>query len=123
MLVYEDDIIVTGDDWKEQQLLSQHLEKEFEMKTLGRLKYFLEIEVFHSKKGIFVSQQKYVTDLLKETGMTACKPLSIPMNSNLKLGNEDESAEVDKEIYQRLVGIWKIDLLVSQGLILLLLLV
>ena len=93
------------------------------MKTLGRLKYFLEIEVFHSKKGIFVSQQKYVTDLLKETGMTACKPLSIPMNSNLKLGNEDESAEVDKEIYQRLVGIWKIDLLVSQGLILLLLLV
>ena len=55
--------------------------------------------------------------------MTACKPLSIPMNSNLKLGNEDESAEVDKEIYQRLVGIWKIDLLVSQGLILLLLLV
>ena len=62
LLVYEDDIIVTGDDWKEQQLLSQHLEKEFEMKTLGRLKYFSGIEVSHSKKGIFIFQQKYVTD-------------------------------------------------------------
>ena len=36
--------------------------------------------------------------------MTACKPLSTPIDSNLKLGNEDDSAEVDKEMYQRLVG-------------------
>ena len=46
LLVYVDDIIVIGDDWKEQRLLSQHLAKEFEMKTIGRLKYFLGIEVF-----------------------------------------------------------------------------
>lgn len=68
LLVYVDDIIVTGDDKKEQQMLSQCLAKEFEIKTLGKLKYFLGIEVAHSKKGIFISQQKCITDLLKEVG-------------------------------------------------------
>ena len=85
LLVYVDDIIVTSDDWKEQRLLSQHLEKEFEMKTLGRLKYFLGIEVSHSKKGIFIFRQKYVTNLLKETCMIAS--LSTLMDSNIKLAN------------------------------------
>lgn len=74
------------------------------MKTLGRLKYFLGIEVAHSKKGIFISQQKYITDLLKETGKTACKPVSSPIDLSLKLGNVDGGAAVDKEMYQRLVG-------------------
>ncbi|RDX77097.1 hypothetical protein CR513_42826, partial [Mucuna pruriens] len=50
LLVYANDIIVTGDDWMEQQFLSQHLTKEFEIKTFGRLKYFLGIEVSHLKK-------------------------------------------------------------------------
>ena len=84
LLVYVDDIIVTGNDDKERQVLNQCLAKEFEIKALGRLKYFLGIEVAHSKQGTFISQQKYVTDLLKETGKTACKPASIPIDPNLK---------------------------------------
>lgn len=58
LLIYVDDIIMTGDDWKKKKILSHCLAKEFEIKTLGKLKYFLEIEVAHSRKGIFVSQQK-----------------------------------------------------------------
>lgn len=104
LLVYVDDIIVTGNDKKEQQALSQRLAKEFEIKTLGRLKYFLGIEVAHSRKGIFISQQKYVTDLLIETGQGACKPASTPIDPNHKLGNAEEDAMVNKEMYQRLVG-------------------
>ncbi|XP_058724364.1 phospholipid-transporting ATPase 2-like isoform X1 [Vicia villosa] len=103
LLVYVDDIIMTGDDWKEQHILSHCLAKEFEIKALGKLKYFLGIEVAHSRKGIFISQQKYIADLLKETGKTACKPASVPMDPNLKLGNTEDVA-VDKEMYQRLVG-------------------
>ena len=102
--MYVDDIIVSGDDKKEQQVLSECLAKEFEIKTLGRLKYFLGIEVAHSKKGIFISQQKYITDLLKETGKTACKPASIPVDPNIKLGSAEEDIVVDKEMYQILVG-------------------
>lgn len=105
MLVYVDDIIITGDDWKEQQILSHCLAKAFEMKTLGKLKYFLGIEVAHSRKGIFISQQKYITGLLKETGKIVCKPASVPMGPNLKLGNTEDVA-VDKEMYHRLV--WKL---------------
>ena len=104
LLVYVDDIIVTGSDDEERRFLSECLAKEFEIKTLGKLKYFLGIEVAHSEKGIFLSQQKYVTDLLKETGKTACKPVSTPMDPNIKLGIAEEDAMVNKEMYQRLVG-------------------
>ncbi|CAJ2657372.1 unnamed protein product [Trifolium pratense] len=104
LLVYVDDIIVTGDNEEEQQMLSQHLAKEFEIKTLGKLKYFLGIEVAHSKKGIFISQQKYITDLLQETGKTACNPACTPIDPNIKLGNAEEDVAVNKERYQRLVG-------------------
>ena len=62
------------DDDKERKFLNQCLAKEFEIKALGRLKYFLGIEVAHSRQGIFISQQKYVMDLLKEIGKTTCKP-------------------------------------------------
>ena len=104
LLVYVDDIIVTCDDEEEKKLLGQHLAKNFEIKTLRKLKYFLGIEVAHSKTGIFISQQKYITDLLKETGKTSCKPASTPIDPNLKLGNTEEDTVVDKEMYQRLVG-------------------
>ncbi|WVY95453.1 hypothetical protein V8G54_034541 [Vigna mungo] len=56
LLVYVDDIIVIGDDEDEQQRLGQHLAKNFEIKTLGKLEYFFGIEVAHFKKGIFISQ-------------------------------------------------------------------
>src|SRR4051812_5345414 len=75
MLVYVDGITMTGDDRKEQQILRHCLAKEFVIKNLGKLKYFLGIDLAYFRKGIFISQQKYITDLLEETGKTACKPV------------------------------------------------
>ena len=66
-IVYVDDKIVIVNDDKGKQALKQCLIKEFEIKDLGILKYFLGIEVAQSRQGIFISQQKYVTDLFKET--------------------------------------------------------
>jgi hypothetical protein len=74
------------------------------MKSLGHLKYFLGIEVSRSKEGIFLSQQKYALDLLKETGMTACNPVSTPIEENLKLSIHPQQIHTNKEHYQRLVG-------------------
>ncbi|RVW56491.1 Retrovirus-related Pol polyprotein from transposon TNT 1-94 [Vitis vinifera] len=77
---------------------------EFEIKDLGNLKYFLVMEIARSKKGIAVSQRKYVLDLLNETGMLGCKPVETPMDTTVKLEESDGSAPVDKGRYQRLVG-------------------
>jgi len=78
--------------------------REFDIKELGWLKYFLYIEVAHSRAGIFISQQKYIVDLLKETWLLGCKAAATPIEPNHKLGEFLEEKAVDKGSYQRLVG-------------------
>ena len=85
LLVYVDDIVVTGSDMEEQQSLKRKLAEEFEIKDLGVLKYFLRIKVAYSKTGIFLSQCKYILDLLAKTGMTGGKGSSKPVDPNLRL--------------------------------------
>lgn len=105
LIVYVDDMIVTGNNPEEMKALKEYLSKEFEMKDLGPLKYFLGIEVSRSSKGIFLSQRKYAADLLHETGMSACQPpVDTPMEEGLKLCIETSQVPVDKGRYQRLVG-------------------
>jgi hypothetical protein len=84
--------------------LKTYLAKEFEIKDLRNLRYFFGIEVARSNEGIFVSQRKYVLDLLVETGMLACKPIDTPIEQNHKLGEDINDTPVDKERYQKLVG-------------------
>ena len=103
-IVYVDDIIVTGDDIIEIKSLKEVLAREFEIKDVGNLRYFLGMEVARSKEGISVTQRKYILDLLKETGMLGCKPAKTPMESMAKLDIGKESNPVDKGRYQRLVG-------------------
>jgi len=64
LIIYVDDMIVTGNDQDEISSLQQYLASEFEMKQLGNLKYFLGIKVSRSKHGIFLCQRKYTIDLL-----------------------------------------------------------
>lgn len=104
LIIYVDDMIITGNDEEGMKELKLQLSREFEMKDLGGLKYFLGIEVSRSKKGIFLSQRKYILDLLSEVGMLECKPAETPMVQNLKLEIKSDQNPVDKERYQRLVG-------------------
>ena len=104
MIVYVDDIILSGNDEEELQRLKVRLSQEFEVKDLGSLKYFLGMEVARSRKGIVISQRKYILDLLKETGMLGCKPVDTPMDPYKKIGSVKDSAPVDRGRYQRLVG-------------------
>src|SRR4051812_12485303 len=103
LAVYVDDIVITGDDVEEIQRLKTRLWKEFEVKDLGQLKYFLGIEIARSPRGIVLSQRKYVLDLLSETGMLGCKVPSTPVEQNHKLSAEGGDP-VDMEQYQRFVG-------------------
>lgn len=104
LIVYVDDMVLTGDDCEEMKLLQEHLAAEFEMKDLGQLKYFLGIEVVRTNQGIALSQRKYVLDLLTETGMLACKPAETPIEVNHKLGIFPNQIPTDIGRYQRLVG-------------------
>ncbi|KAH9783514.1 hypothetical protein KPL71_009336 [Citrus sinensis] len=104
LIVYVDDIILTGDFEEELQFLKQRLAHEFDIKDLGNLMYSLGMEIARSREGIAVTQQKYVLDLLMETGMLGCKPADTPMDSSKKFGTESESVPVDRGRYQRLVG-------------------
>ncbi|KAJ9542010.1 LOW QUALITY PROTEIN: hypothetical protein OSB04_028516 [Centaurea solstitialis] len=104
LIIYVDDMIITGNDKEEITKLKKSLFTEFEMKDLGNLKYFLGIEVLRSKQGIFMNQKKYVLDLLVETGMVDCKPAKTPMTMNQKLSYEEKTNLVDKGRYQRMVG-------------------
>ena len=104
LIVYVDDIVVTGNDTGEQLKLQKYLSQEFEMKDLGDLKYFLGIEVARSKTYIFMSQRKYVLDLLTETGMLGCKLADTPIEMNHKLCEGMDQEPSNKEQYQCLVG-------------------
>ncbi|XP_024020919.1 uncharacterized protein LOC112091463 [Morus notabilis] len=97
-------MVVTGNDSEERKALQEYLSREFKMKDLGPLKYFLGIEVSRSNKGIFLSQRKYALDLLQETGMSGCQPIGTPVEECLKLCVEPNQVLADKGRYQRLVG-------------------
>ncbi|XP_065880880.1 retrovirus-related Pol polyprotein from transposon TNT 1-94 isoform X1 [Euphorbia lathyris] len=103
LVVYVDDIVITGSDMSGISSLKSFLHGQFHTKDLGALKYFLGIEVSRSKKGIFLSQRKYVLDLLSETGKSGAKPCSAPMTPNAHLTSEGEPFE-DPGRYRRLVG-------------------
>ncbi|KAI5349903.1 hypothetical protein L3X38_002794 [Prunus dulcis] len=84
------------------QNLQKYLASKFKMKSLGDLKYFLGIEVARSKHGIFLSQRKYILDLLAETRMLDCKPIDTPSEQNHKLGLYPDQVPTDKKRYQQL---------------------
>ena len=103
LLVYVDDIIVTGSDEEEKLRLKTQSAREFEMKELGKLKYFLGIEVAYSRQRIFICQQMYILDLLKEIGTLGCKLVGTPIDSNHRMSQGNEGIIIDKGRYQRLV--------------------
>ena len=104
LIVYVDDMVVTGNDPQEMDNLQKILAKEFELKDLGNLKYFLGIEVARSKQGISMCQRKYVLDLLTETSMLNCRPVDTPIEMNHGLVIHPNQVPTNKERYQRLVG-------------------
>lgn len=68
VLIYVDDLIISGNDSSAIVRFKKYLGECFHMKDLGTLKYFLGIEVSRSSEGIFLCQRKYTLDIIEETG-------------------------------------------------------
>jgi hypothetical protein len=85
VLVYVDDIIVVSSSAKVTTMLLHDMEKEFTLKDLDDLHYFLGIEVTKIQDGILLSQSKYATDILQRADMMKCKPDNTPLSVSEKL--------------------------------------
>ena len=103
LIAYVDDIVITGSDFKGILSLKSFLHSQFLTEDLEMLKYFLGVEVMRSKQRILLSQQKYVLDMLSETGKLGVKPYSTPMAPNVQLTKKGELFEHPKR-YRSLVG-------------------
>ncbi|GKA61323.1 putative RNA-directed DNA polymerase [Tanacetum coccineum] len=107
LLVYVDDIVITGSDIKQIDDFKQYLKSKFQIKDLGLLKYFLGIEVLRNDKGICLTQRKYCLEVLHEFGLLAAKPVLSPLPANFVLNhiesNEDK-ALTNVSNYQKLIG-------------------
>ena len=85
IILYVDDLVIGGPDLAEITKIKSLLSGRFEMTDLHELHYFLGIEVIRTPVGILISQRHYVLNLLYKFGLTERKPVSIPLNRNLKI--------------------------------------
>jgi hypothetical protein len=104
VLLYVDDMVITGNDETAINDLKKFLNSCFKIKDLGMLKYFLGIEVARSKAGITICQRKYTLDILEEAGLLGAKPAIVPMEPDLVLTENGSEALKDPSRYRRLLG-------------------
>jgi hypothetical protein len=77
---------------------------EFEMFMIGELSYFLGFQIKQLKNGTFVSQGKYIKDMLKKFGMIDSKAISTPMGTNGNLDSDASGNMVDQKLYHSIIG-------------------
>jgi hypothetical protein len=80
------------------------MQSEFEMSLLGELSFFLGLQIRQSNQGIFISQTKYIREMLKRFGMEDCKPVITPMQTSCKLSKDDDSKSTDQRQYRSMIG-------------------
>jgi hypothetical protein len=104
LVLYLDDLFLTGSE----RLIvkcKHALASEFEMKYNGMMHYFLGLEVWQRTNEIFLSQGKYIVEILKKFRMTDCKSMPTPMVMSLKkLSETSDSGEIDPHLYRQLIG-------------------
>jgi hypothetical protein len=93
--VYVDDIIFGSDDDRLTHKFAKDIQNEFEMSLLGELSFFLGLQIRQNNQEIFISQTKYIREVLKRFGMEDCKPVIPPMQTSCKLSKDDDSKSTD----------------------------
>ena len=106
LLVYVDDILLTGPSPSNINSVKDSLKAHFKLKDLGQARYFLGLELSRSERGLMLSQRKYCLQILEDTGFLDSKPVVAPMDPNLKLckSEGEQLTEEDATCYRRLIG-------------------
>ncbi|WVZ66361.1 hypothetical protein U9M48_015595 [Paspalum notatum var. saurae] len=104
LLLYVDDMIITGDDPQFIAFVKARLSEQFFMSDLGSLRYFLGIEISSTPEGFYLSQEKYIQSLLDRASITDHKTEETPMELNLHLSATDGDLLDDPTRYRHIVG-------------------
>ena len=96
LVVYVDDLLITRNNHDYIASIKKKFQKVFDMTSLRLLHYYLGIEVDKKPKNIFISQKKYIGELLSKFGMPNCNSISTPMEHNLKLTSNEGSEFEDR---------------------------
>eukprot|EP00253_Pinus_taeda_P029735 PITA_29735 len=104
VVLYVDDVIFTRNDDQLIKNFKSVMKEEFEMTDMGFLRYFLGIEVYQNENGIFISQARYVNEVLSRFNMQEYKAAITPTVMGLKLSREDSSKDFDPSLYKSIVG-------------------
>jgi hypothetical protein len=80
------------------------MQNEFEMSLLGGLSFFLGLHICQRNQGIFISQTKYIREMIKRFGMEDCKPATTHMKTSCKLSKDDDSNSTDQRQYRSMIG-------------------
>jgi hypothetical protein len=103
-LVYVDDIIFGCTNESSIQWFANSMKIEFEMSMIGELSYFLGLQVKQISTGFFISQGKYLKEMLKKFQMEDSSTVSTPMVVGCKLSKDDISPDVDQRTYHSMIG-------------------
>ncbi|KAL0435806.1 UNVERIFIED_CONTAM: Retrovirus-related Pol polyprotein from transposon RE1 [Sesamum radiatum] len=104
LLVYVDDILVTGPSLTDIQFVKDHLHQLFTIKDIGVVRYFLGLEIARGSSGIYVAQTKYIMDIVKDSGLLEAKAVSTPLPMGLKLTADCGALLINPDSYRRLIG-------------------
>jgi hypothetical protein len=102
--IYVDDIIFGGANEKHNKAFAELMTRKFEMSMMGELKFFLGFQIRQLEGGTFISQEKYVKDMLKKFGMTKANPAKTPMPTNGQLDLCAGEKSVDQKVYRSMIG-------------------
>ncbi|KAL8156075.1 hypothetical protein AgCh_001234 [Apium graveolens] len=104
VVVYVDDILVTGNNLSMIHSLKAALNDKFSIKDLGEAKYYLGLEISRTDKGVMLSQIKSILDMLQQANLLDYKPLSIPLDQHSKLYDNATSGDllVNPSLYRSL---------------------
>jgi hypothetical protein len=101
---YVDDIIFGSTNQNFCEKFGKMMASEFEMSMIGKLSYFLSLQIKQMKNDTFVSQGKYIKDMLKKFGMDNAKAISTPMGTNENLDSNTSGNMVHQKMYWSMIG-------------------
>jgi hypothetical protein len=102
--IYVDDIIFRSTNKSTCEEFSRIMIQKFEMSMMGELKYFLGFQIKQLQDGTFISQTKYIQDILKKFGMKDGKPMKTPMGTNGYLDLDTGGKSIDQKVYRSMIG-------------------